>query len=313
MRWRLAFLPAVLLALAGCEDSGAPEKLAYREDFHRTYALRAGGTISLDTFNGAVEIAGWDGDTVDVEGSKFAASPDLRDSIELQIQSEPGSLRIAATFPKKKTDRAGARFRLRVPRHVEIDHVATSNAAVRVQDIDGSIKLRTTNAAVSSERIRGSVEVITTNGGVELHEISGPAFVRTSNGRVMAEGVYAGIDAVTSNGSIAAEIKTSEPRRLVKLETTNGSIDLSLDKPLEHMVQASTSNAGITVRMREDAGAQVRATTSNAPISTDFDVKSDVERFSRLEGTIGDGAASLNLSTSNASIQLMKKNRAEIQ
>src|SRR5579885_502067 len=61
-----------LLALAGCdiEDFAASERST--TDFHYSYALKSGGRLSLENFNGSVEITGWDQETVDISGAKYA-------------------------------------------------------------------------------------------------------------------------------------------------------------------------------------------------------------------------------------------------
>jgi len=83
--------------------------------------------------------------------------------------------------------------------------------------------------------------------------------------------------------------------RPVRLESSNGHIDLTMDAARE--VHADTSNSSITVRIPNNVGATVRAHTSNAPITTDFDVNVHSGMISkhRLEGNIGSGGPLLDL------------------
>jgi DUF4097 and DUF4098 domain-containing protein YvlB len=93
--------------------------------------------------------------------------------------------------------------------------------------------------------------------------------------------------------------------RPVRLESSNGHIELTMDAARE--VHADTSNSSITVRMPNSAGATLRAHTSNASITSDFDVSvhGAVSKH-RLDGTIGSGGPLLDLGTSNGGIKLLR-------
>jgi hypothetical protein len=73
-------------------------------------------------------------------------------------------------------------------------------------------------------------------------------------------------------------------------------------------VKASTSNGGITVHMPASAGAHVKAETStNSRVHSDFDVRQEgANSPSRLEGVVGSGGPTLELTTSQGGIRLLK-------
>jgi hypothetical protein len=277
-----------------------------RTELQRSFALTSGGKLSLETVNGAIEIFGWDRDTVEVEAATYGETQSQCDAMSVAFESSPNSLRIRLQRPPRKG--AGARFAMRVPMRVHLEKIVTTNGSIVVNDIQGTVRLKTTNSAVTVERIQGPLDVLTSNASVQLRQIDGPSVVRTSNGRVLAEDVRGTFEAFTSKGSIMAHIATSEPRRMVRLETTEGSIDLSLDQmPVENEIRASTKNAGITVRLPETASARVKAQTSNAPVSTDFDVSQESSSKGKLDATIGRGGSTLDLATTNATIQVVKQ------
>jgi DUF4097 and DUF4098 domain-containing protein YvlB len=93
----------------------------------------------------------------------------------------------------------------------------------------------------------------------------------------------------------------------VKLETSNGPIDLTMDAMNQNEIHASTSNGGITVHLPADIGANLTAHASNSSISTDFEVATQgtIEKH-HLDGKIGAGGPAIELNTSNGSIRLMK-------
>src|SRR5260370_34310686 len=86
MHTKMVVLMAIAAMLPSCDVDGIDlfgDSHAYRKDFHYSYPLKPGGRISLENFNGAVEISGWAQDKVEIEGTQYAASPGLRDSIKI--------------------------------------------------------------------------------------------------------------------------------------------------------------------------------------------------------------------------------------
>lgn len=269
--------------LAGCDfdfgDYGDSHR--YQENFSHTYELKPGGRLSVENFNGGVEIFGWDKNTVEVSGTKYAASEDLLRSIRVDIQATPDAVRIRTEKPAARGN-YGARFTIHAPRKCELDRIGSSNGSVRVEDIDAPVRLRTSNGSVRVLRIGGALDAQTTNGSLELRELHGGATLRTSNGAIRAEDLRGSVEASTSNGGIT----------------------VTLDEL--HDVRASTSNGAITVRMPEPAGAQVQASTSNSSIHSDFDVRGRITK-NRVSGTIGSGGPLLDLETTNGSIRLLRR------
>src|SRR5258708_4940788 len=92
MKKLLLFLAVAALVFAG--DSNR-----YREDFHYTYPQTSGGRLVLDNFNGSVEITGWDQNTVDISGTKYAESQTLLNEIRIEASSSGNAVRIKTTRP----------------------------------------------------------------------------------------------------------------------------------------------------------------------------------------------------------------------
>src|ERR1051325_9277860 len=143
---RLSLFAGVLL-LAGCDFEDFSSSDRYSEDFHYNYSLKAGGKISLENFNGSIEISGWDQETVDVSGAKYASTPEARDAIKIQITPSAESVAIRTVKPPERRN-CGARFVLKVPRRVELERITSSNGSVRIQGVDGPARLKTSNGAM---------------------------------------------------------------------------------------------------------------------------------------------------------------------
>ncbi len=304
---RVICLPLMALFLVGCDDFdlnlGSSDR--YREDFHFSFPLNAGGSLRLDNFNGAVEISGWDKNTVDIDGTKYASTEYRLKEMKIDIAPSASSIIIRTLPPLDHRGNAGARYTIHVPRKTELAGIVSSNGAIRVEDIEGSSHLHTSNGGVHATGILGPLEVQTSNGTVEVSDITGDTTLRSSNGTIRADVRKGRFGATTSNGSITVHLMEADSNP-VRLESSNGHIEVTMDAARE--VHASTSNSSITVRLPADVGAALSAHTSNSSITCDFDVSvhgGEITKH-RLEGTIGKGGPLLDLGTSNGSIKILR-------
>jgi hypothetical protein len=299
----------LLLLLSACALVFAGDSSRYREDFHYNYPQTAGGRITLENFNGSVEITGWDQNTVDISGTKYAETQSLLNSMQIEVSSSGNAVRVKTTRPDPHHGNMGAKYVIRVPRHTVLEDVASSNGSLRVDDIDGNAHLTTSNGSIHLGRMNGNVDAHSSNGSIEVKDVKGNVNFTTSNGSVHAENVEGAFEAQTSNGGIHARLHDTASGQPIRLSTSNGDIDLQVDSLKQNDVIASTSNGPITVRMPASVGASLHASTnSNGSVRSDFDVLIRAGELSkhRMEGTIGSGGPRIDLTTSNGNISLLK-------
>ena len=304
-----AFLPllaAGLFGLTGCDFTDLADHERFSRDFHFTYPLNATGRLSLETFNGSIEVSGWDQNTIDISGTKYGPSQQEADDLPVSIDHTAEAVSIRVVRPSIRRNHQGARFVIKLPRTALMDRLTTSNGAIRTIDGAGPARLKTSNGAIRVEHLQGRLDVQTSNGSVELVDIDGDVTAHTSNGRVRADRVRGTLEATSSNGSITADVVRNGA---VRVETSNSSVDLSLPADHSRDVRATTSNGGITVRLPEALNARVIARTSNSRISSDFDLQMRGEiSKNRVDAQIGSGGGPLiDLSTSNGGIRLAKR------
>jgi DUF4097 and DUF4098 domain-containing protein YvlB len=305
----LSMVPASLL-LNGCLYLGDFEDLdAYHEDFHSTHPLDPGGALTIETFNGSIELRGWEQNSVEVNGTKSASSKGVLDAIKIEVNATPGSVRIRAVRPPDFYRHVGVRFSIRVPRKARLELISSSNGKIQVEDVDGDARLHTSNGSVRIVRIKGEVEARTSNGTIEAEQVDGNLNLHTSNGSIRAETRHGSFEGTTSNGSITARLNDPATTWPVRADSSNGHIDLTVDATQLPEVRASTSNSSILLRVPASANARVRASTSHSSITSDFDglqTSADRRRHSELHGTIGGGGPLIDLTSSNGSIKILK-------
>ncbi len=304
---RLAFflLAAVLPLQIGCDIEALADGDRYQDDFQYTYDLNPGGRVQLETFNGSVEVLSWEKPEIRITGTKYARNEqDMRD-IRIEIQNSADSVRIRAIRPEFRHGSMGARFFLRVPREVRLERIATSNGPIRVEDIRGSGHIETSNGKVRISRYDGELVARSSNGSVECYGVAGALQLRTSNGSIRVEDADAALDAQTSNSGIT--ILGFEPAagRPVRVQTSNGPIEATLDGLEASDVSFTTSNSGITLRLPASTRARLSASTSNGPVTTSFDISGSVGKNS-IDGSINGGGPLIRATSSNGPVRIEK-------
>lgn len=145
--------------------------------------------------------------------------------------------------------------------------------------IDGSVELVITVPASAHVKALRTV-----NGGLEINGLTGPLRASTVNGGIAAHDLGGDAHISTVNGGVRVDFTHLDAAANLEFETVNGSIRVGLPA---------------------DAGARVKGSVVNGHIESDLPLTLQGAIGKRsLNGTIGDGAASLSVSTVNGSIHL---------
>jgi len=301
-----AALAVALLGLSGCVmEDGFGGFQRYSRDFHYSYPLKSDGRLSVETFNGSVEISGWDEATIDISGTKYGPSQEAADALRVDVDHASDAVSVRAVRPTMWRNNIGARFVIKVPRGAALERIISSNGAIRVSDENGPAHLRTSNGQIHVEAFHGNVDAQTSNSAIELVDVDGDVTAHTSNGHVRADNLRGSLQATTSNGGVKATL--SRPDRPVHVETSNGSVELTLPPKQSADVRVHSSNNGITLRLAEPVNARVSAHTTNASIHCGFEVRMSGEiGKNHMDAVIGAGGPLFDLSTSNGGIRLVK-------
>jgi Putative adhesin len=303
--FRAALLAPALLTMNACIYIDMADFAHYSRDFHFNFPLNPGGHVSVEGFNGSIEITPWDQPTVDISGTKHAPSESQVDALKIDVDHTPDTVSIHAGRQYDSHGSYGVRFAIKVPRGAVLDRIVTSNGSIHAFEGVGPARFKSSNGAVRVEKFRGALDIQTSNGPIELDEVEGAITAHSSNGHIHADAIRGSLDAQTSNNGIKAALLRVD--REVRAETRNGSIDLALPAGLASDVRAHTNNSGVTIRLAEPVNARVSARTSNSSISSEFDavMHGDLRR-NDFDGVIGKGGPLLDLSSSNGAIRIVR-------
>ena len=219
----LPAVAAVVVALAatGCGMPIGPLHGRASDTWTHTYPLSKTGEVTIVNVNGAVDVEGVDGSTLEVQAERIARGAtdqlarDLLPRISIEEHATPDFVSIETKrFPGFLI---GASFEVRY--HVKAPRTAT-------------------------------VRATTVNGGVTVAAIDGRVIAQTTNGGVVATEIGGGIEARTVNGGVRVQLTAqgggSDSHARVDLTTINGGVRLALPETAKATVTATWVNGGVT-------------------------------------------------------------------
>jgi DUF4097 and DUF4098 domain-containing protein YvlB len=200
--------------------------------------------------------------------------------------------------------------------------INNSNGAVNFTEARGFVSATTSFGSVAGSHLYKGANIVTGNGAIELSNVQGDVYTKTSFGSVHVENVKGKFTAQDSNGSVSAkavegDVSVDTSFSGVNLEATggkirvnnqNGAIDVTAGSASGcRDINLKTSFSHIALRVPANAGYKVNAHTSFGHITTELPITaSGTMGGDSLNGTIGNGACTLDLMNSNGNIEISK-------
>ena len=296
----------------------------------RTFSVKSGGTLKLDSDVGSIEVEstnreevkvivmrefkGWDDDDIE----------DFLDDFMIDFEHSAADVEVTARLKsrwKNSWNHVRIRFLVEVPKKYNVD-LKTSGGSISVEDLEGEVEAYTSGGSLNFGNIRGEVNGQTSGGSISLQGSEGNAYIRTSGGSISVGEVNGDVDAHTSGGSISIEqadgevsVKTSggsiyveEVMGPLNASTSGGSVTAYIAKQPESDCRLKTSGGSIKVYLPKSAAVYVDAKTSWGKVECDFDVlvRGSQEK-NQLRGEINGGGPELHLRTSGSNIYILEK------
>jgi DUF4097 and DUF4098 domain-containing protein YvlB len=248
---------SLMILVGGCSGP------VVSEQFSEAYQVRSGTIIEIYNQSGNVSITGWDQSTVEITALKEShEGQEVLDKVDIIIDIAEKmiirSLHLEEDLP------VVVNFDLKVPEDVLIG---------MIEGLNGNITI---------EGVTGNPQITTSNGTVNVNGVNGIVSALSSNGNITVTGVKSLGDLRTSNGNITAELPLLHEN--LELNTSNGSISLSLAAAMEADLEVRTSNGTISI-----GNLKVTVTAQEQTL---------------LDGTMNGGGYKISISTSNGSIEL---------
>lgn len=242
---------------------------ASAQDFQQSYKLSAGGSITIKNVSGDVQVNGYDGDAVVVNGYREGRD---RDMVEVEDRSGGNRVDVGVRYPSPCNCDASVRFEVRVPRSltVEIDKISTASGDIEVTDV------------------RGQVTVSTASGDVLVKDVNGRINASTASGEMRVQNVVGEVSAQSASGDVEVEIARLEGNENMKFSSASGDVK---------------------VKLPANVDAEISMSTATGDIETDFPIEVKQHRHgpgSQAQGRLGSGARLIRLSTASGDVSLMR-------
>ncbi len=253
------FCVFVLSLLSGCVG---PQ---ISEFFNEEYSANENTIIRVTTINGQIEISSWDGDTVKVDAvKKTRIGQEELDLTEITVDESNDILEITVEYTGSRVTTPSVDLNIKIPSNVTVETATTSNGQVIINGVKGDIQAQSSNGGIFIEDVDGYVSASTTNGQIDIESTTGVGDISTSNGRISVE--------------------ISDFQQDIKIETSNGRIQVYVNPDLDADLEMTTSNGDISI-----SSLSLNLTTSEDKYKA---------------GTLGLGGNLIDIETSNGDIEL---------
>ena len=292
---RLTALAAVALVLPACEVNLNTEGVTVREK--RTFAVTGQPDVTLETFDGAIEIHSWDRNEVEVEIEKRGMEQALLDQMVIEEQHDGDRVVLRVKGPAAPERRGvtvgvhispAARLLVAVPRQSVIS-ARTGDGSIRVENIEGRLAVHTGDGSVAAERIVGEFQARSGDGSIRIENAEGRIDVETEDGSITIDAKPSVLRARTGDGSIRLQVQPeSAMAEAWDVSSGDGSITLTLPSGFSADIDAETSDGSIRSSypgLSEQAGSEHR------------------ERRRELRAKLGDGGRVLKVRTGDGTIR----------
>ncbi len=225
MRYRKSIaVQLTVLLFAAFSTSAATGKGSVTEKFEKSYAISAGGTVSLENVNGDVKVTTWDKNEVKVEAVKSADSREALDKLKIEVDASSDRVEVHTRYPKHENGDNGhnmsVNYVLTVPKGASLDEVKTVNGQVEIAGVKGDVTVSTVNGWIKTDGLKGNCDLKTVNGKIDAefsalrsgHEIN----MKSVNGVLtlrLPENPDANIEASTTVGKISDDFGLQTSRR----------------------------------------------------------------------------------------------------
>jgi hypothetical protein len=172
------------------------------------------------------------------------------------------------------------------------------------RDCPVTLNLVTAGAIVTG--LSGRVSVKTASGDVTLDGVTGTIDANTATGAIEAQGVGGSVTFNSLSGDLSLAHGTVDR---LSAHSVSGQITTDVDFRDAADVQIRTVSGEVTMRLPKSTSAKVALSSMGGRIDTDFDGLGREERGvpKNVNGTLGDGAASLNVNSVSGAITLLSR------
>jgi len=284
------YLIILLFSTFALVANGAEEVIS------KSYSVKSGGSLYIESDSGRIEVETWDKNKVEVKITKKSRKEKRLSEFKVDIEQSGNDISIEGEG--EWNSRVSVIYYIRVPNEYDLD-LKTGGGSISVNDISGKIKMKTSGGAIKVGNVaKGNVDVKTSGGSITIGNVNGDLKADTSGGRIVVGKITGKSQLDTSGGRIEIAHSTGS----LKADTSGGSITVGTS---DSDVDVNTSGGRIKIGM---AQGNVKADTSGGSITVKGS-KGSVEIDSSGGNLfVGESGSYVKADTSGGNITIKKAN-----
>ncbi|MGC1969643.1 MAG: DUF4097 family beta strand repeat-containing protein [Candidatus Acidiferrales bacterium] len=328
MRIPARAFPALLALVLTLAVTMASRPALASDEGHFDRTLAVSGPVDLDVQTGSGEITVRVGDSakVEVHGRIHANHGLFGGDVEQrihEIEANPpveqtgNTIRVGHIENRDWKNNISISYELVIPAQTKL-HSESGSGDQSVDGISGPADGSSGSGSVRFSNIGAETHVRTGSGDIELNAIHGPARATAGSGGIRAIGIAGGLTASSGSGNVRLEqtaagdveigtgsgdVEIKGAKGAVKVQTGSGSITAQGDPAGDWRLHTGSGN--VSVELPQQAAFNLVARTSSGSIDSSREIAVQGKLSPReLEGKVGGGGPTVELSTSSGSIQI---------
>ncbi len=179
---------------------------------------------------------------------------------------------------------------------------------LEVIDVNGDLSVSATSGSVVVDNVKGKLKIEGTSGDFRASRVAKDTDVQLASGDFVLEGCSGSVSFRAASGdAVMREVEGS-----VDASSSSGDIEVLITPVVDRSFSLSTSSGDITVYYVpvKNFGFQLDVRTSSGSIEGDLPIRVTRADRRRLQGTVGSGAARLDIETASGDVTVTERAEA---
>jgi hypothetical protein len=261
----------------------------------KTFSATGEVTLTLETFDGAIEVRSWERNEVSVEILRTANTAEEARALEVRTSQDGNRITVEAPNDRSShTIRIGAwrspsvAFVVRAPRRMILE-ASTGDGSITVGDLAGTLTLRSGDGAIRGENLEGRIKASTGDGSISVQDSRGELDVDSGDGSIRLSGSFELLRVHSGDGSV--------------------TVDAAEGSAMRNDWSVTTGDGSVRVSLPSEFNAEIDAQSGDGRVTTDWSAerRDDEDEDRRtFRGRLGSGGRTLTVRSGDGSINLSR-------
>ncbi|HEV7857246.1 MAG TPA: hypothetical protein VGO91_01215 [Pyrinomonadaceae bacterium] len=321
-------LPARMMSSIA-EAVNMKEQAEMSETIKKSFPVRPGGSLTVRSSIGTVEVQAIDTNTVNIELIRKIRTANSREADEiiknlhLDFVQNGNDVNIIASLPEEwdweRLKHLRLDFNISIPRSYNLN--VRTVGIIKTSDLEGTVKLSTSGFSLTTGNVNGSVNLSSAGGPIQVGDVNGPVMVSSAGGSIRTGNINGELDAQSGGGSIAAgrvdgrvtvhssggSIRIEEVTNTIEAASLGGSVQTYISRQPQSDSSLVSSGGNVNLRLAENVGATIDADAGPGTVLSDYPLTRLHETHgSAYTGDINGGGPKITIRTAAGNVTLRK-------